>query len=154
MPDEKFDEKLEEKEMEKREEKWEEKWHRDPVSSVVGPAFLIWAGVVLLAGNMGFLHVFTDFLDALSIKPYDVGFDLPFFSLRAWQVFFLGGGVILLIEIVVRLLVPAYRRQVLGTFIGAIVLFALGLGKWVIVAPLIVIAVGVSILFSGLFRRR
>jgi hypothetical protein len=140
--------------MQKREEKQEEKWHRDPLGSVVGAFILIWAGVVLLAANMGSLDVFTDFLARLSIRPYDLPFDIPFFSLGAWQVFFLGAGVILLFEILVRLLVPAYRRQVFGTFIGAIVFLALGLGQWAVIWPLILVAVGVSILIGGLVRRR
>ena len=148
------DEKFNEKEVEKREEKWEEKWHRDPVSSFVGAMLLIWAGVVLLAGNLGFLDTFTDLLARLSIKPYDLPFDIPFVSLEAWQVFFLGAGLILLFEIAARLLVPAYRKHVLGTLIGAIVFFALGLGSWDIIWPLILVAVGVSILLGGLVRRR
>ena len=94
------------------------------------------------------------FLARLSIRPYDLPFDIPFFNLGAWQVFFLGAGVFLLIEVVVRLLVPLYRRQVLGAFIGAIVFFALGLGNWTIIWPLILVAIGVTVLLGGLVRGR
>ena len=53
MADEKFDE----KEREKREEKTtEEKWQNDPVGAVVGAGIFIWAGLVLLAGNLGILE--------------------------------------------------------------------------------------------------
>ena len=149
MAEERFDE----KEVQKREEKWEEKHHDDLVSRLVGATFLIWAGVVLLANNMGFLSTFTDFLARLSIKPYDLPFDIPFVSMSAWQVFFLGGGTILLFEIAVRLLVPVYRRHVLGTVIGAIALFSFGLGNWNIIGPLILVALGVSFLLRGLSRR-
>jgi hypothetical protein len=79
---------------------------------------------------------------------------MPFFDPRAWQVFFLGAGVLVLFEIVIRLLVPSYRRRMMGTFIGAIVLFALGLGQWTVIWPVILIAIGLSILLRGLFRRR
>jgi uncharacterized membrane protein len=79
---------------------------------------------------------------------------MPFFDLRAWQVFFLGAGVLVLFEIVIRLLVPSYRRRMMGTFIGAIALFALGLGQWTVIWPLILIAIGLSILLRGLFGRR
>ena len=144
------DEKFNEKEMEKQ----EEKWHRDPISSLIGALLLIWAGVVLLAGNLGYLNVFTDFLNRLPIRSYELPFDPPFVDLGAWQVFFLGAGAILLFEIVVRLLVPAYRRQVFGSFIGAIVFFGLGLGNWTIIWPLILVAAGLSILLGGLVRRR
>jgi hypothetical protein len=146
------DEKSEEKEMEKHEEKRQE----DLVSSVVGAAFLIWLGTVLLAVNVGFLDTFTNILNTLSIKPYDLPFEfpLPFFSLEAVQVFLLGAGFILLLEVVIRLLIPAYRRHVLGTLIGAVVFFSFGLGNWQIVGPLILVAIGVTILLRGLARRR
>ena len=146
------DEKIEEKEVQRREEKFNEKWRRDPVSSIVGAAILMWAGVVLLSSNMGYLDTFTELLAGLSIRPYDIPLEgIPFIdsiSLGAWQVFFLGMAVIVLVEIVVRLLIPAYRRRVLGSFIGAILLFALGLGNWTIVGPSILIAIGLSLLFN------
>jgi hypothetical protein len=146
------DEKSEEKEMEKHEEKRQD----DLVSSVVGAAFLIWLGTVLLAVNTGFLDTFTDILDSLSIGPYDLPFEFPFpfFTLEAAQVFFIGAGIILLFEVVIRLLVPVYRRRVLGTLIGAIFFFSLGLGNWQLVGPLILVAIGVTILVRGFIRRR
>ena len=144
------DEKVEEKEMEKR----EEKEHQDAVSAVVGATFLIWIGVVLLAANLDFLHVFTDFLAGLSIKLYELPFEIPFVVPGMFQVFFFGAGAILLAEVVVRLLIPVYRRHVLGTFIGSIIFFSLALGAWEIIGPLILVAVGLSILLRGLFRRR
>ena len=56
------DEKFDEKELEKREEKssedeksWEEKWQRDPVNTAVWALIFIWAGLVLLAENLGLL---------------------------------------------------------------------------------------------------
>jgi len=150
MPDEKFDE----KEVEKREEKWEGKQQQDLVGSLVGAAFLIWLGVVLLAANMKYLSTFTNILDRLSIPSYDISLEIPFFSMRAVQVFLLGAGIILLLEAIIRLLVPIYRRHVLGTLIGAAVFFSLGLGNWEIVGPLILVAIGISILVRGLTRRR
>ena len=60
MPDEKFDEKDREKREEKssQEKSWEEKYRRDPVSSVVWAGVLVWAGLVLLASNLGFFGGF------------------------------------------------------------------------------------------------
>jgi hypothetical protein len=138
---------------EKEMQKHEEKGRSDALGGVIGATVLIWAGVVLLAGNLGYLYVFTGILDSLGISPYSWEWEMPFFDPRAWQVFFLGAGVIVLFEIVIRLLVPLYRRRVMGTFIGAIVLFALGLGQWTVIWPLILIAIGLSILLRGLFRR-
>jgi hypothetical protein len=148
------DEKFEEKEVEKRGEKEDEKQHQDMVSSLVGAAFLIWLGVVLLTANMNYLSTFTNILDRLSIPSYDISLGIPSFSMRAVQVFLLGAGAILLFEAIIRLLVPIYRRRVLGTLIGAAIFFSLGLGNWEIVGPLILIAIGVAILVRGFTRRR
>jgi hypothetical protein len=154
--DEKVEEKQQEKVAEKQQEKVEEKVYRDPLGSIVGALVLIWAGVVLLGNNVNYLQVFADALTRLGVPPYDWPWEwtLPFVSMRAWQVFFLGAGVIKVGEILVRLIVPRFRREILGTFIGAIVLFALGLGNWVIIGPLIVVAIGVSLLVRGLLHTR
>ena len=131
------------KEEEKQAEKaggWDEKWRRDPLSTMVWASILIWIGVVLLLGNAGLL-------DDLSILGRGV---------EAWSVAFLGAGVIVLLEAVVRLLVPAYRRAVGGTLVFAAVLVGVGLGEivgWTLIGPLILIALGVSALLRGLIRR-
>ena len=135
---------------EKEEKSFEEKSRNDPVGSMVWAATLIWAGLVLLARNMGML-------DSLLIRLSDRGFDLPIDVeawAGAWQIFFIGAGVLVLIGVVVRMLVPEYRRSVLGSFIWAIVLFGIALGQWNLIWPLILIAVGVSMLFGGMLRRR
>ena len=152
--EEKLNEKQEEKVGEKEREKTEEKWNRDPVSGLVGAFLLIWAGVVLLASNMGFLSTFTGLLDRLGITTWRVPWEIPFVSGRALPVFFLGAGVVLLVEVVVRLVMPAYRRQVVGTIITAIVFFALALGQWDVIWPLILIAVGASIAVRALTHRQ
>ena len=117
---------------------------------MVWSATLIWAGVVLLARNFGW---FGTLLIRLSDQGVDLPFDLADWA-GAWQVFFLGAGVLVLIGVVVRLLVPEYRRPVLGSFIWAIVLFGIALARWELIWPLILIAVGLSILFRGMMRRR
>ena len=140
MSDREYHGKEEEKEEEKTEEKaggeWGyEKWHRDLLSTVVWAAILIWAGLALLAQNVGLLTHF-EWLDA-------------------WGLIFIGAGVIVLLEVAVRLLVPSYRRAVGGTLIFAVILIGLGLGNlfsWDVVWPLILIAIGVSVLLRGLFR--
>ncbi|MGE5225065.1 MAG: hypothetical protein ACM3PY_21730 [Omnitrophica WOR_2 bacterium] len=138
MPDEKFDE----KEMEKRDEKapeeknWEEKWRRDPLNAIVWAVIFIWAGFVLLVFNLGLVFI--------------GGAD-------AWSVILVGAGLIVLIEIAVRLLIPAYRRPISGSLIFAVILIGIGLGSifgWNIVWPLILVAIGISIIVRGLFRQR
>lgn len=143
-------EKADEKEQEKspQEKSWDEKWRRDPVSSVVWALIFIWAGVVLLLDNLGFLDRW--FANRISFPGMEFA---P--SLEAWSVIFLGAGVIVFGEVIFRLLVPAYRRSVGGTIFFAIFLIGIGLGNivgWNLVWPLILIALGLSVLLRGLFR--
>jgi uncharacterized membrane protein len=154
VSDEKQEEKLQEKEVQKREEKMEEKWHQDPLSAVVGALILIWAGVVLLAANLGLLDAFVRLVDLLPLPLYELPFEIPFFGASAWRLFFLGAGVIVLFEVLIRLIVPQFRRRIFGSLIGAIVLIALGFGNFEVIWPLILIAIGASILLGGLFTRR
>jgi hypothetical protein len=153
--EEKSDEKSNEKEMEKQEEKtpeeksWEEKYHRDPLGSIIWALILIWVGVVFLLTNLGLLDDllhFTVLIPGLGILDKFIG---------AWPIILIGMGALLLIEVLIRLLVPAYRRPVTGTLILAVVFIGLGLGdliNWNLLWPLILIALGLSFLMRGLLR--
>ena len=136
MSDREYHGKEEEKEHEKEEEKsWDEKWRHDPLGAAVWAAILIWAGVVLLAENMGLM--------------------IRFGWLDAWGLIFVGAGGIVLLEVVVRLLMPSYRRPVGGTLVFAVILMGVGLGNlfsWTVVWPLVLIAIGVSMLLRGFLR--
>ena len=122
----------------------EEKWARDPLGTAVGAVILIWLGVTLLAANTGL----TGLVDWSNM----------------WAWFLLGLGAILLLEALVRLVIPEFRRPVVGRIIGGIVLLLIGatgtslpflrqfnIETW---WPLIPIVAGVLILLAGLFRRR
>jgi hypothetical protein len=123
----------------KRGESWDEKWRRDPVDAVVWALILIWAGLVWLAESAGLVdQIFGG-------------------SVEAWSIGFLGAGLIVLLGVVLRLLTPAYRRPITGSLIFGIILIGVGLGEltnWYAVGAFILIAIGVSILFGGLFRRK
>ncbi len=125
-----------EKETEKEEKTWEEKWRRDPLSAIIWAAILIWAGMVLLAHNLQMLARFGDF--------------------NPWGLVLAGAGLIVLLEVILRLLVPVYRRPVGGTVIFAALLLGAGLqiltGQTIVWA-LVLIAIGVGILLRGVFRR-
>jgi hypothetical protein len=132
--DEKFEK--QEKEREKEEKSWEEKWREDPLSAAVWALILVWAGVALLIGN---LEVLEDTV------------------LEGWNLVFAGAGVILLLEVVVRLLVPAYRQPVIGGLILGFVFLAIGLGDlgiWDSIWPLAIILIGVALLLRGFGWRR
>jgi len=125
-----------EKQHEKEEKSWEEKWRRDPLSAAVWAIILIWLGVVLLAAN------FDLFEDSL---------------LDAWPIFFTGAGGLLLLEIIFRLAVPAYRQPVIGTAILAIVFLSIGLGgliNWNLIWAVALIGIGAFILLRGLLGQR
>lgn len=136
-----------EKDMEKRDEKssqeeknWEEKWRRDPVNAVSWACIFIWAGIVFLVDALGFIDTWTVGLDG---------------DIDAWSFIFLGAGVIVLLAVLFRLLVPEYKRPVTGNIILGLILIGIGLGdlfNWAVVWALILILIGISIIFRG-FRR-
>jgi hypothetical protein len=134
------DEKLE-KQDEKDEKGRGEKWSNDPLSAVIWALILIWAGLVFLAENLGWLTQLE--LDS------------------AWGLVFMGAGLIVWLEVVLRLVMPKYRRPVVGTFIFGIILLGVGVGIAFGTTPqvlgvifaLVIIAVGVAILLRGLGRR-
>jgi hypothetical protein len=137
--DEKEREKEREKEAEKRpeEKSWDEKWRRNPLSAAVWACILIWAGIVFLADNLKLL----------------VNFGNP----DPWNLILAGAGIIFIIEVIVRALVPAYRRSVTGTLILGLVLLGIGLGGLLgltITWPIILIAIGIALLLRGLLRAR
>jgi hypothetical protein len=153
MPDEKTEEKNE-KELEKREEKSPtEKYSRDPLGSIIWACILIWAGVVLLLNQLGYLDQIKEILFA-NRATWTLGFPGDF---SVWGLIFLGAGVLLLFEVLLRLLIPAYRKPVTGTIILAFVFIGLGLGnvlRWEFIFALVLIAIGLSIIVGGFTRKR
>jgi hypothetical protein len=143
-----YDEKTEEK-MEKEDEKFEEKHHRDPLGDLVWALILIWAGLVFLASNLGWLNA----IQTSIVLPEGVNIG----GLSTWSVIFLGAGVLVFIEALIRTFVPAYRSSTGGNFILAAVFLGIGLGAifgWNAVWPFILIAMGLSALASALLRKR
>lgn len=142
-----------ERELSKQEEKSvEEKWERDPLAALVWALILIWAGVVLLAGNLGAFDLMSEFAERLPFGGANLPIEVDFFPVEAWSVFWLGAAAILLLEVAVRLLVPAYRKSVVGALILIGVFIGLGLGTWNCVWPLILIGIGLSIILRGFQR--
>lgn len=123
-----------------RDESWDEKWQRDPVEAAVWAFVLIWAGVVWLASNTGILE------------------DILGKGAEWWSVGFLGAGLIILLGVFVRLVVPAYRRPVTGSIILGLIFIGIALGQltggWVVVGPLVLIAIGLAGLAAFFFRGR
>ena len=131
------DEKERREEQEKHGEKEEKEQQRDPLSSITGALILILIGVILLAESQGW--VAWEQFGGL------------------WNLFFVGLGLLLLLEAALRLVLPAYRRPILGQVIGGLILLAIGLGGvtgFQITGPIILIGIGLAILIGGLFRGR
>ncbi len=144
-----FNEKNEkdEKDREKHDEKtMEEKWRRDPLSRITWAIVLIWGGLVFLAANLGYLNTIPTNVPGGAFIPY----------MGAWGVFMVGAGLLLLIEVLVRLAIPAYRAPIGGTFFLALVFIGIGAGNWFgwdVIWPFILIALGLSILMRAFWRR-
>ena len=146
-------EEKDEKERSNQEEKSiEEKWRRDSLGSIVWALILIWAGFVFLAGNMGILDGFNNLLAELGLQTAELPFKVPFLRLESWSLIFAGAGVLLLSEVVIRLLLPAYRKPVLGTAILAVIFLGIGLGTWGLILPLVLIIAGLAILLGAFFK--
>ena len=135
----KREEKQQEKEREKKQEKGQgldEKYRRNPLGFVSFALLIIWLGVILLLQN------------ADVIPDDDDG----------WAIFLWGGGGLILLGAVIRLLVPAWRRPVIGTFIWGAIWVGVGFGlryqSWEVVGPIVIIAIGVAILAGRLAPRR
>jgi hypothetical protein len=128
-------EEKEEKKEEKDEKQRGEKFRNDPLSAMAWAAVLIWVGLVLLAQNL---------LPAMD-------------GVQPWPIIFIGAGAIFLLEVLIRLLRPEYRRPVGGTVIFAVILIAIGLGdalRWEVIWPVVLIVVGAALLVGAMTRRR
>jgi hypothetical protein len=132
-------EKQDEKGQEKHQEKgqgMDEKYHRNPLGFVSFGLLVVWLGVTLLLRNAG---VFTT-------------------DDHGWAMFFWGWGAITLLEAVVRVAVPRFRRSVMAPIIWGAVLLMVGFGlwfdSWKYVWPIAVIAVGVAMLVNRIVPRR
>lgn len=137
--DEKQDEKHGEKEQEKQQEKgrgFDEKYRHNPLGFVTFAVLLIWLGVTLLLHNAGV------------ISNSDHG----------WAIFLWGGGAIILLGAIVRLMVPRFRQPLVGAFVWGAIWLGVGFGlwydKWEVIGPIVIIAIGVAILVGRLAPRR
>jgi hypothetical protein len=157
MAEQKYDEKDEkqfdeknEKELMKHEEKVEQ---QDKLSSIVWAAILIWAGIAFLSVNMGWFDALLNSQFFTRILPEN----MTIFEPGVWSIIMFGAGIILLLEVVARLLLPQFHRHIGGTLILAAVFIGVGLGNffgWDIIWPLVLIAVGVGVLLGGITRRK
>lgn len=141
MPEQKYRSEKEEKQEkdektrnEKDEKSQEEKWQRDPLGRVIFGLIVIVLGVLFLLATQ----------EKIAWEDW-------------WAYFLLALGGVFILEVLIRSIMPAYRRPVFGKLIAGLVLIAIGASNiygFVTWWPLIIIGVGVLILFNAFFRIR
>ncbi|MDH3730313.1 MAG: hypothetical protein OES13_04190 [Acidimicrobiia bacterium] len=122
-------------EKERREQVWEDWWTSDRLDAFGWAALFLWGALVLMAQ-------LTSFKD-----DYD--------RWEGWGVFFVGAGVIVLLEAAVRLPIPKYRSKFGWTLFWGTAFLAIGLGELANPAwyALPLAAIAVVILKDALTRR-
>jgi hypothetical protein len=122
---------------------------QDPLDAIAWALILIWAGLVFLVFNVGW------------VDKLNLAINLPenaiFLGLRVWPVIALGAGVILLIETFTRMLVPAFNASNIGQIFLAFLFLALGLDgifEWKFLWPLVLVCSGMVILANAFIKLR
>lgn len=134
------DEKQEKEEKDRGEREWDkgEQWTGgDALGPLVWGLIIIFAGLAFVALNLGMYPWLT----------WD----------NVWSIIFIGAGLLFLLEVVLRILMPTYRRPIRGRIILAFVALAIGLGGivgWEVTWPLIIIAVGLAVIIGVFVRPR
>ncbi len=140
MSEQRRHEKEEEKRGEKQEEKGrglDEKWQRDRLRALSIAVILIWGGLVALASTTNYF-----------------GYD---WARNGGFIFLLGVGAVLIIKVIIRSLMPEYRRPIGASLIIGFILIAVGVGgltEWNYIWPILLIAIGLFIALRLAFRRR
>jgi fatty acid desaturase len=133
-------EKEEKDERHRGEREWDkgEQWSGgDALGPIIWGLIIIFAGLAFAAVNLGMYRWLT--------------------WENVWSVIFIGAGLLFVLEVIIRILMPTYRRPIRGRIILAFVALAIGLGGligWEVTWPLIIIAVGLAIVIGVFVRPR
>ncbi len=133
-------------ELDEKDDRWEK---HDPLSSIIWALILIWAGLVFLASNLGWLDIVQSKLQGIEL--------ISLSGFNAWTLIFIGAGLLIFLEAIIRTFVPAYHSTTGKNFFLAAIFLGIGLGSifgWQLIWPVILIAVGISALVSALIQKR
>jgi len=125
----------------------------DKVSSITFSLILIWAGLVFLGSNFGWLDQLNFAVD----ETWSISSIRDWTQFGVWNLIALGAGGIVLLGALARLAFPEFRRNIGGALIMAALLIGIGLGGWYswnYLWPMIIIAIGINALIKGLASRR
>lgn len=123
--------------------------HEGLLSSITWALILIWAGLVFLGSNFGWL-------DSIQVSP-SLPAGLQFIGLGTWPLIFLGAGVLIFIESLLSTFVPSLRSSNSGNFFLAAIFLGIGFSSifgWELIWPLVLIFLGLSALASALIKRK
>jgi len=126
----------------------------DMLSYIVWAALLLWGGITFLSIKNGWLETFfrSNFIvqimseGAVVLKPRCM-----------WSIIMLGAGLILLVEVAARLLIPVFPYQNGGSLVLAVVFIGVGLRNifgWDYLWAFFLVSVSASILLDRFMRRR
>lgn len=122
---------------------------QDILGSITWALILVWAGLVFLASNFGWL-------DAVEISPI-LPEALDFIGLSTWSLIFLGAGVLIFIESLISTFVPSFRSNKSGNFFLSAIFLGIGLSGifgWDLIWPFVLIFLGITALASALIKRK
>lgn len=123
--------------------------HEGVLGSITWALILIWAGLVFLASNFGWL-------DTNQVSP-SLPAGLEFIGLGTWSLIFMGAGVLIFIESLLSTFVPSLRSNNSGNYFLAAIFLGIGLSSifgWDLIWPLVLIFLGLSALASALIKRK
>ena len=128
------------------------------LATLIWAFMLIWAGFIMLAGFQQWLAEvpLPDLVWFPFLRKWLVDFDFDF---RVIPLIFLGNAGILFIELLVRLAVPRLRYSLTSVMVYIFLFVSLTLGSYgffdlIVICPGILIAIGASIIFGLIFRKK
>jgi hypothetical protein len=122
---------------------------RDSLSAFLWGAVVLWAGMVFLATNLGMLDSVLPV--TLKVLPGVPGYFHP----EVWSVILVGAGLLIWLGVIIRILVPAFRHDIISGLVFGLILMGIGFGilyGWDLAWPVLLVGIGLSVLLRAVFR--